>query len=46
MLQQMTSLQPITELLDTAKLKQIIDESLKATRYKTKYATVLPNMLQ
>lgn len=36
MLQQMTSLQPITELLDTAKLKQIIDESLKAHGIKQK----------
>ncbi|HQG38565.1 MAG TPA: HAMP domain-containing sensor histidine kinase [Chitinophagales bacterium] len=36
MLQQMTSLQPITELLDTSKLKQIIDESLKLHGIKTK----------
>ena len=35
MAQQMTSLEPITELLDTSKLKQIIDESLKAHGIKT-----------
>ncbi len=36
MMQQMTSLQPITEILDTSKLKQIIDESLKSHGIKTK----------
>lgn len=36
MMQQMTSLQPITEILDTSKLKQIIDESLIAHGIKTK----------
>lgn len=36
MAQQMTSLQPITDILDTSKLKQIIDESLKAHGIKTR----------
>lgn len=35
MAQQMTSLQPITELLDTSKLKEIIDAALKAHGIKT-----------
>ncbi|MBP6323907.1 MAG: HAMP domain-containing histidine kinase [Chitinophagales bacterium] len=35
MAQQMTSLQPITEILDTSKLKEIIDASLKAHGIKT-----------
>lgn len=36
MVQQMTSLQPINELLDTSRLKQIIDEALKAHGIKTR----------
>ncbi len=36
MAQQMTSLQPITEILDTSKLKEIIDQSLKAHGIKTR----------
>ena len=36
MAQQMTSLQPITEILDTSKLKEIIDASLKAHGIKTR----------
>ncbi len=36
MAQQMTSLQPITEILDTSKLKEIIDGSLKAHGIKTR----------
>ena len=32
----MTSLQPITEILDTSKLKEIIDQSLKAHGIKTR----------
>lgn len=37
MLQQMTSLQPINELIDTARLKTIITDELKAQGIKTKY---------
>lgn len=36
MAQQMTSLQPITEILDTSKLKEIIDAALKAHGIKTR----------
>lgn len=37
MLQQMTSLQPINELIDTARLKTIITDELKAQGIKTKF---------
>ncbi|MDB5226244.1 MAG: two-component sensor histidine kinase [Bacteroidota bacterium] len=36
MAQQMTSLQPITELLDTSKLKQIINDALRSHGIKTR----------
>ncbi|MEZ5054167.1 MAG: HAMP domain-containing sensor histidine kinase, partial [Chitinophagales bacterium] len=37
MVQQMTSLQPISELLDTSKLNQIISESLQSHGIQTKF---------